>query len=50
MKDQQNLNYQKIAADGSTSWNYNVYNMAGIRYEIYDAAGNKATSSAHKKK
>lgn len=43
------LELSKIAADGSTSWNYNVYNMAGIRYEIYDAAGNKATSSAHKR-
>ena len=41
------LELSKIAADGSTSWNYNVYNMAGIRYEIYDAAGNKATSSSH---
>lgn len=43
------LELSKIAADGSTSWNYNVYNMAGIRYEIYDAAGNKATSSVHKR-
>lgn len=41
------LELSKVAADGSTSWNYNVYNMAGIRYEIYDAAGNKATSSSH---
>jgi len=39
----------KVPSDGSTSWDYDYYNMAGIRYEILDKDGTTVKSSAHKR-
>ena len=44
------LELSKVPSDGSTSWDYNYYNMAGIRYEIQDKDGTKVKSSNHKRK
>lgn len=44
------LELSKVPSDGSTSWDYNYYNMAGIRYEIQDKNGTKVKSSNHKRK
>lgn len=38
----------KVASDGSTSWNYNYYNMAGIQYAFYsDAKATKLVASSN---